>query len=94
MITENNAGQPTIVVVDKQSGNTAGILSIGFGIIGIFVLGLIFVPLSMLTAIVALLKGQFFLGGIGLFLALIGVMTSPTIWLILGLSAAGSLAQS
>ncbi|MDA3054236.1 MULTISPECIES: hypothetical protein [unclassified Campylobacter] len=45
-----------IIVINQGSGNTAGILAIVFAILGIFFLGILFVPLALVCAIIATIK--------------------------------------
>jgi len=84
--TSNGGGQ-TIVIHDKRVGSGAGIGSIIFGILGIFFLGIVFVPLSLIFGIVAVAKKQYALGIIGLICCAIAAITSPTLWAIFGISA-------
>lgn len=77
----------TVIIVNQSQ--TAGILSVVFGALSIFILGFIFVPLSLICGIVALAKKQLLLGIIGLILCLVGFLTSPALWAITGMSAIG-----
>lgn len=45
-----------IIVVNQGNGNTAGILAIVFAILGIFFLGILFVPLAFICAIIATIR--------------------------------------
>ena len=76
-----------VVIVEKRVGSAAGFASILFGILGIFTLGLLFVPLAFLFAIIALFKRQIALGLVGLILAVIAAITSPSLWAVFGLGA-------
>lgn len=68
------------------SGNpVAGWFAVGFGLLGIFGPGFIFVPLAFIASIVSLLMGQFLWAMMGLLLSFAGLVTSPKLWLILGL---------
>lgn len=63
----------------------AGWFAVGFGLLGIFGPGFIFVPLAFIASIISLLMGQFLWAAMGLLLSLAGLVTSPQLWLILGL---------
>lgn len=62
-----------------------GYCAVGFGIAGIFINGLVFVPLGLICSVAALVVGQIAWGIGGIALALIGVLTSPAILVLLGL---------
>ncbi len=64
-----------------------GYCAVGFGIAGIFINGLVFVPLGLICSVAALVVGQIAWGIGGIALALIGIVTSPTLWALLGLGA-------
>ncbi len=61
--------------------------AVGFGVAGIFINGLVFVPLGLICSIAALVVGQIAWGIGGILLALVGVLTSPAILALLGLGA-------
>ena len=90
---ESNTAQTTTaattVIVQNNSSNALGIASFIFGLISIFVLSPIFVPLAVILGIIAVIKKQFVWGVLGLVCAVIGFMTSP-ILLGLGLAAIGA----
>lgn len=81
-----------LVVVEKRIGSAAGILSVIFGILGIYTLGFLFVPLAFIAALVALFKGQIGLGLLGMVLTIIAALTSPSLWAVFGLGALWVLA--
>lgn len=64
-----------------------GYFAVGFGLLGIFSYGPVFVPLSLICSLVALFMGQVAWAFVGLLLAVVGVLTSPTLLLLLGLGA-------
>lgn len=73
---------------EKNMSPVFGVLGIVFGIISVFMVSILFVPLSVLCSGLALCKRDFtnlILGGIGLFLALIGFLTSPILMGLFGL---------
>ena len=59
----------------------------GFGLLGIFTIGFVFMPLGLIFSIVALFLRQTVWGVVGLLLAVAGFITSPNLWLIIGMSA-------
>ena len=64
-----------------------GWAAVGFGILGIFTKGYIFVPLGFLCSVVALFMGQAAWALVGFLLAVIGLLTSPVLLALLGLGA-------
>lgn len=62
-----------------------GYFAIGFGILGIFTHGWIFTPMGLLCSIIALFMGQVSWAVGGLFLSVIGVLTSPILLALIGL---------
>jgi len=64
-----------------------GLFAIGFGLLSIFTIAPVFVPLALIFGLVAIFMGQIALGLTALVLSLVGVMTSPTLMLILGVGA-------
>jgi len=64
-----------------------GYCAIGFGMAGIFMHSLVFVPLALVCSLAALVVGQIAWGIGGLLLVVVGVLTSPVILALLGLSA-------
>jgi hypothetical protein len=91
MSVSHSTGQMTVVL--KRAGHQgvlAGLLGCAFGILGIFTLGIIFVPLGILCSVVGLLRAIFVLSGpgigcsvLGIILSAWGVVTSPSLWMIL-----------
>ena len=79
----SGAGQQTVVVVNPGGSSIplgAGELSLVFGIISIFVLAIVFVPLGLISGIIAIRKEQVWKGITGIILSLVGIMFSPTFW--------------
>ena len=64
-----------------------GYCAVGFGLLGIFTIGFVFMPLGLIFSIAALFLGQPAWGAVGLMLAVAGFITSPKLWLIVGISA-------
>jgi hypothetical protein len=81
----NNTGnQTTTVIVKHDTSNALGIASFIFGLISIFILAPIFVPLAVIMGIIAVIKKQLTWGITGLVCAFIGFITSP---ILLGMFA-------
>lgn len=77
-----------LVTVSHQSDNiSAGALSIVFGIIGIFVFAIVFVPLGIISGTIAVKKNQAGLGITGIILSIIAAIFSPTFWAIFRVGA-------
>ena len=79
MTTQNN---------QVSKGNSFGIVSFVFGVIGIFILSIILCPLSIILGIVGVIKKQYVWSGIGIVCAIIGLLTSPIFFAIIGVSSA------
>ena len=72
----------TVVVVQGQS-SALGICSIICSIVSIFFVALIFAPLGILLGIIAAAKKQTALGVIGIIIAVISLLMSPSFQLLL-----------
>jgi len=64
-----------------------GWFAVGSGLLGIFTIGFIFVPLAFIFSLIALFTGQAAWGFGGLLLAIMGLITSPELLLMLGMGA-------
>jgi len=86
----NNTGQQsTTVIIKHDASNALGIASFIFGLISIFILSPIFVPLAIILGIIAVIKKQLAWGITGLVCAGIGFITSP---ILLGMFAVLNIA--
>jgi len=65
------------LIIENNTSNAAGIASFIFGLISIFFMAPIFVPLAILFGIVAIASKQIAWGIIGLVCAFFGFLTSP-----------------
>ena len=72
----------TVVVVQGQS-SALGICSIICSIVSIFFVALLFAPLGILLGIIAAAKKQTALGVIGIIIAVISLLMSPSFQLLL-----------
>ena len=89
----DNSVKPEVVqkiIIEKNTSNAFGIASFIFGIISIFFLAPIFVPLSLLFGIIAIVSKQLAWGIMGIICAIIGFMTSPILLGIFGLMTIAS----
>ena len=77
----------TVVVVQQAPSSAVGICALVFAVLGIFLFAIVFVPLSLILSIIAIVKKQYGWGICALILNLIAVFTSPTILLLLGIAA-------
>ena len=73
--------------MNNKPSKPEGLASFILGIISIFYMSPVFVPLAVITGIVALFKKQFLWGILGIFCAFIGFITSPILLATLGLTA-------
>ena len=74
-------------VVVKESSSAIGICALIFAILGIFIFAILFVPLSLILSIIAVVKKQYVWGICAIILNVIAALTSPTLLLALGLAA-------
>lgn len=79
--------QPTTVIVKNYTSSATGIASFIFGLISIFWLAPLFVPLAVLMGIIAIISRQFAWGLIGLLCAFIGFLMSPILMGVLGVTS-------
>lgn len=70
-----------------ENNPVLGWFAVAFGFLGIFTYGVIFVPLGLICSILALFFRQAMWGFIGLLLAFMGLITSPALLLLIGLTA-------
>jgi hypothetical protein len=89
---DNSRSSTTIII--KRDSNALGIASFVFGLISIFILAPVFVPLAIFIGGIAIIKKQFAWGIIGLVCALIGFFTSPILLGLVGMIAIGTAFQS
>lgn len=80
-------GGPTAPAARSAPGKSPvmGYFAVGFGVLGIFTHGWIFTPMGFLCSIIALVMGQISWAVIGLFLSVIGLLTSPILLGLIGL---------
>ncbi len=94
MADDDKSVPTTTVIIKRDSGNALGIASFVFGVIGIFVLSPVFVPLAVLLGIIAVIKKQLVWGILGLVCAVIGFVTSPILMgMIAGLTILSNVPQ-
>jgi multidrug efflux pump subunit AcrB len=72
--------------MERNANKTEGLVSFILGIISIFYMSPVFVPLAILLGIVALFKKQFVWGVLGILCAIVGLITSPILLTALGLT--------
>lgn len=86
-----------IIVVERRGspGVVAGLLGCVFGILGIFTLGFVFVPLAAVCSLIGLLRGLMGMSGagiglsvLGIVLTIVGFIFSPSLWLLFAASVA------
>lgn len=84
-----NAISPNVqTVIVKEKSKTFSIFGIVFGLLSVFIMAILFVPLGVIFSLLGLLKRDttnIILGVAGLVLSLIGLMTSPLLMGLIGL---------
>jgi len=81
----SNENQETVVIVQNKS-NALGIVSLIFGLLSIFILSIVFVPLALLFGTLGIIKQQYIWSIVGIIFAIIGFFTSPMLLGMLGLA--------
>jgi hypothetical protein len=71
----------------SEKNSLMGLSAIIFGLLGIFTYGVIFVPLGFLFSVLAFFWGQSLWGVVGLFLTIVGLVTSPKLLFLIGIAA-------
>jgi len=87
VLKEQGNAQTIIIQNGNVSGNALGIASFVFGLISIFILSPLFVPLGIILGTIALIKKQLLWGSLGLVCSVIGFMTSPILLGVMGLTS-------
>ncbi len=82
----NNAADPS-GRPKPETNPIMGKFAVGFGLLGIFTIGMVFVPLALICSLIALFSGQATWGFVGLMLTVMGLLTSPHLLLLIGLGA-------
>jgi len=82
----SNQQQDNQVLIVNNANNAMGIASFIFGLLSIFFLSPIFVPLSILTGVIGIMRAQTTWSVLGLICAMIGFITSPILLTLFGLS--------
>lgn len=75
------------VVILKENSKAFSILSIVFGLLSIFVLSILFVPLGFFFSFLGFLKknpANLILSGLGFLFSVIGLLTSPLLMSLIG----------
>ena len=81
--SQENQGQQTT----QEKAPVIGWIAVGCGVLGLFTMSIIFVPLTLVCSVIALFMGQGVWAFLGVVLAVIGFLTSPILLGIVGLSA-------
>jgi len=87
----SNIPQTSTVILKNETGNAIGIASFVLGLVSIFILSPIFVPIAIILGVIAVIKKQLVWGILGLVCALIGFVTSPILMGTFGLVGLGSM---
>ena len=83
-MTENETKNETKTIIIQGPSPTLGIVGFVFGLISIFALSIIFVPLALIFAITSFFKEEQHIWAIlALICAIIGTVTSPVLLLLL-----------
>lgn len=83
--SDNSKHHTTTIIIRNETSNGIGIAAFVFGVISIFFMSPVFVPLAVLLGIIAVIKKQLIWGVLGLLCASIGFITSPILLGIFGL---------
>ena len=64
-----------------------GIFALVIGFVGIFFASFILSPLAFILGVIAMVRGQVISGIFSIIFAILGLLTSPTFWALLGMGA-------
>lgn len=71
----NNEGKEKIAVqASNPKSSVEGTFSLVFGILGLFILAIVFVPSALIIAVPALMKKQYIRAGIAIVISLVSVV--------------------
>ena len=83
-------------IAKKKAGNGTGWASVIFAILGIFTLGVVFVPIALLLSVAGFIQAMGARNGngelinvLGFFLAAVGFITSPVLLIAIGMASQG-----
>jgi len=82
----NDKAEKTVIIVNNTS-SAVGICALIFAILGLFFLAILFVPISLILSVIAIVKKQYAWGISALIVALIAAWSSPAIWIALGIGS-------
>jgi len=83
----NDKTEKTVVIVNPTTSLAVGICALIFAILGLFFFSIVFVPLSLILSVIAIIKKQLAWGISAIVIAGIAAWTSPTIWIALGIGS-------
>ena len=86
---ENQKDSNQTIIMQQGASNAIGIVSFIFGLISVFILSPLFVPLALILGTIGIVKKQMLWSIMSIVLAIIGFATSP---ILLGLFAGIGLA--
>ncbi|RLA75305.1 MAG: hypothetical protein DRG11_02020 [Epsilonproteobacteria bacterium] len=86
---ENQKDSNKTIIIHQGASNAIGIVSFIFGLISVFILSPLFVPLALIFGTIGIIKKQMLWSILGIVLAIIGFVTSP---ILMGMLAAIGLA--
>ena len=88
-VADDQASASTTSTQPPREGGAPlmGIFAVGFAVLSIFSFAPLFAPLALIFSIIALFMGQVLLGISGIGLAVIGIVTSPTLLTLFSIGA-------
>jgi len=92
-VNPDQPNQTINVVVNggSSSSSAIGITSFVMGIISVFFLSIVFVPLALIFGVIGITKGQTLWSLLGIVFGIIGFFTSPILLGLLGLASLGAM---
>ena len=86
VVAETTERQQVNVIVQQGGGGmAAGICALVFSIVSLLFFALLFVPLSIICSIIAIIKKQYILGIVSIIICGVSFMLSPTLLALFGL---------
>jgi len=87
----NDPNVQKVIIADSRSSSSIGIASFIIGLLSIFFLSIIFVPISLILGVIGVIKGQLLWSILGIIMAIIGFLTSPMLLGLLGIVSLSTL---
>lgn len=83
MQDNNESVEKIIVQVSNPKSNALGICALVFSILSLFFLAILFIPIALVLAVIALVKKQYVWAIAAIIICVISTFMSPSMWFLL-----------